>query len=89
MVFHSSAEVEYWAMASTSTELTWITYLLHDIGLPLHQPPTLFCDKNSALYMTVNPVFHARTKHIELDVHYVREKVAASLLITRYVPLAV
>jgi hypothetical protein len=58
-------------------------------GLSLHHPPTLFCDNNSALYMTVNPVFHARTKHIELDVHYVRERVAAGLLITRYVPSAV
>jgi hypothetical protein len=63
-VSHSSAEVKYRALASTAAELTWITYLLSDIGLPSHHLPTLFCDNNSALHMTVNPIFHARTKHI-------------------------
>jgi hypothetical protein len=85
-VSRSSAEVEYRAMASIAAELTWITHLLSDIGLTLHLPPTLFCDNISALHMTVNPVFHACTKHIELDVHFVRKKVAAGTLITRYVP---
>uniref|UniRef100_A0A2N9FN63 Reverse transcriptase Ty1/copia-type domain-containing protein n=1 Tax=Fagus sylvatica TaxID=28930 RepID=A0A2N9FN63_FAGSY len=64
----------------------WLTYLLHDLGISLSTPPVLFCDNTSALHMTVNPVFHARTKHIELDFHFVREKVAAGALTTRYVP---
>uniref|UniRef100_A0A2N9HMZ2 Integrase catalytic domain-containing protein n=1 Tax=Fagus sylvatica TaxID=28930 RepID=A0A2N9HMZ2_FAGSY len=62
------------------------TYLLRDLGLSSHSSPVLFCDNTSALHMTVNPVFHARTKHIELDYHFVREKVAAGALTTRYVP---
>jgi hypothetical protein len=63
-ISRSSAEAEYRAMASAATKLTWISYLLRDIGLTLHHPPTLFCDNNSVLHMTVNPVFHAHTKHI-------------------------
>uniref|UniRef100_A0A2N9GJ92 Reverse transcriptase Ty1/copia-type domain-containing protein n=1 Tax=Fagus sylvatica TaxID=28930 RepID=A0A2N9GJ92_FAGSY len=85
-VSRSSAEAEYRAMASAAAELTWLTYLLHDLGISLSTPPVLFCDNTSALHMTVNPVFHARTKHIELDFHFVREKVAAGALTTRYVP---
>uniref|UniRef100_A0A2N9FTN5 Integrase catalytic domain-containing protein n=1 Tax=Fagus sylvatica TaxID=28930 RepID=A0A2N9FTN5_FAGSY len=85
-VSRSSAEAEYRAMASAAAELTWLTYLLRDLGLSSHSSPVLFCDNTSALHMTVNPVFHARTKHIELDYHFVREKVAAGALTTRYVP---
>uniref|UniRef100_A0A2N9FA52 Uncharacterized protein n=1 Tax=Fagus sylvatica TaxID=28930 RepID=A0A2N9FA52_FAGSY len=85
-VSRSSAEAEYRAMASAAAELTWLTYLLHDLGISLPTPPVLFCDNTSALHMTVNPVFHARTKHIELDFHFVREKVAAGALTTQYVP---
>uniref|UniRef100_A0A2N9I850 Reverse transcriptase Ty1/copia-type domain-containing protein n=1 Tax=Fagus sylvatica TaxID=28930 RepID=A0A2N9I850_FAGSY len=85
-VSRSSAEAEYRSMSTTTAELTWLLYLLRDIGIHLPNPPVLFCDNTSALHMTVNPVFHARTKHIELDVHFVREKVAASALVTRFVP---
>uniref|UniRef100_A0A2N9HKR1 Reverse transcriptase Ty1/copia-type domain-containing protein n=1 Tax=Fagus sylvatica TaxID=28930 RepID=A0A2N9HKR1_FAGSY len=85
-VSRSSAEAEYRSMSTTTAELTWLLYLLRDIGIHLPNPPVLFCDNTSALHMTVNPVFHARTKHIELDVHFVREKVAAGALVTRFVP---
>lgn len=67
MVSRSSTETEYRAMANTAAELTWLTYLLRDLRVSQTQPPILFCDNLSALYMTVNPVFHARSKHIELD----------------------
>lgn len=70
-VARSSAEAEYRALASTTAEMIWITYILRDIGLFLHQPPILLCDNLSALYMTINPVFHARTKHVEIDYHFV------------------
>ena len=49
--------------------------LLHDLGLFLPHPPLLWCDNVSALAIATNPVFHARTKHIEVDYHFVREKV--------------
>ncbi|KAL6313445.1 hypothetical protein AAG906_004408 [Vitis piasezkii] len=67
-------------------EITWLTFLLRDIGIQLREPPQLLCDNLSALHMTVNPVFHARSKHIELDYHFVREKVASGVLITRFLP---
>lgn len=69
-------------MASTAAKITWLTFLLRDIGVPLSKPHELFCDNINALYMSVNPMFHARSKHIELDYHYVYEKVAMGTLIT-------
>uniref|UniRef100_A0A2N9H2D8 Reverse transcriptase Ty1/copia-type domain-containing protein n=1 Tax=Fagus sylvatica TaxID=28930 RepID=A0A2N9H2D8_FAGSY len=79
-------EAEYRAMASTAAELTWISFILRDIGVSQAQPPVLFCDNLSALHMSVNPVLHARTKHIAIDYHFVREKVALGSLLTRFVP---
>lgn len=52
------AEAEYRALASTSAEITWISYLLLDLGIPLFQPPQLFSNNNSALHMTINPILH-------------------------------
>ncbi|XP_020236694.1 uncharacterized protein LOC109816204 [Cajanus cajan] len=85
-VSRSSTEVEYRAMANTAAELTWLTFLLKDLRIPLTYPPTLYCDNISALHLTINPVFHARSKNIELDYHFVRERVALGLLVTRHVP---
>ncbi|KAH9803317.1 reverse transcriptase Ty1/copia-type domain-containing protein [Citrus sinensis] len=85
-VSRSSAEAEYRSMASAAAELTWLTYLLNDIGFCIPKAPTLLCDNLSAIHMTKNPVFHARMKHIELDVHFVHEKVAKGSLFTQYVP---
>ena len=85
-VSRSSAEAEYRSLASSAAEITWLTFLLRDIGIQLREPPQLLCDNLSALHMTVNPIFHARSKHIELDYHFVREKVASGVLITRFLP---
>ncbi|KAL6316580.1 hypothetical protein AAG906_018835 [Vitis piasezkii] len=57
-------------------------YYLH---IPLASTPTLYCDNTSALHMTINLVFHARSKHIELDYHFVRERVALGLLVTQHI----
>ena len=80
-VAQSSTEAEYRALATSVAELTWICYIVRDIGLYLKRPPVLFRDNVSALYLTVNPVIHARTTHIEIDYHFVREKVALGALI--------
>lgn len=79
-VSRSSAEAEYRAVASTVAELTWITSLLRELGIQLEEPPVVFCDNISTTYMSANPIQHARTKHIELDIHFVREKVISGHL---------
>ncbi|GKV34540.1 hypothetical protein SLEP1_g42906 [Rubroshorea leprosula] len=81
-----TAEAEYHALASTTAEVVWITYLLCDIGIALPFPPQIFSDNISSLNMSINLVFHAKTKHIKLDYHFVQEKVALGTLITRYIP---
>lgn len=85
-VSRSSTEAEYRALASATADLTWITFVLRDIGVSLHSPTILFCDNQSAISLTANPILHARTKHIEVDFHFVREKVASGSLCVRYVP---
>lgn len=75
-------------MVFTTAELTWLTFLLRDIGVSLLKPSQLFCDNVSALHMSINPMFHARTKHVELDYHFVREKAAMGTLVTRFISYA-
>ncbi|KAM2365790.1 hypothetical protein ACFX1X_004563 [Malus domestica] len=70
-VARSSIEAEYRSLTNSAAELTWICKLLIDVGLQLPSPPKLWCDNISALHLAKNPVFHARTKHVELDYHYI------------------
>lgn len=62
----SSTEAEYRAMSSTSSEIVWLQRLLQDFGIPLQLPTPLYCDNESAVKIASNPVFHERTKHIEV-----------------------
>jgi hypothetical protein len=84
-ISRSSTESEYKALAIASAELCWIRALLKDLGIYLSQPPLLWCDNVSALAIASNPVFHARTKHIEVDFHFVRERVLRKDLIVKFV----
>ncbi|GJZ04322.1 ribonuclease H-like domain-containing protein [Tanacetum coccineum] len=71
----SSAEAEYRALASVTSEVTWILKILKDLQCNDLLPVDLFCDSNSAIKIAANPVFHERTKHLEIDLHFVREKI--------------
>lgn len=76
IVSRSSIEHEYKALANATIELMWIRSLLKELGVFLKSPPTLYCDNIGATYLTSNPIYHGHTKHIEIDYHFVRHRVA-------------
>ncbi|KAL2227974.1 UNVERIFIED_CONTAM: Retrovirus-related Pol polyprotein from transposon RE2 [Sesamum indicum] len=73
IVSRSSTEVEYRSMATTACELQWISYLLRDFGVTVSTPIPFHCDNQAALHIMANPVFHERTKHLDIDCHVVRD----------------
>jgi hypothetical protein len=85
-VSRSSAEAEYHTVANGVAEATWLRQLLLELHAPLHRATLVYCDNISAVYMTFNPVQHQRTKHIEIDLHFVREQVAVGDLRVLHVP---
>lgn len=85
IVSRSSSEAEYRALATTVAELCWFCYLFRELSITLCTPPCVFVDSISALYMAANPIFHARTRHIEIDYHFIRELLAQGVLTIRYI----
>ena len=73
----SSTKAEYRGAAVAACEAVWLTRILKDLGIPIKDPTPLFCDNMCTIYLARNPVFHARTKHIEVHYHFIREHVLA------------
>lgn len=67
-------------------EILWMRSLLTEIGLTSLLTPIIWCDNQSTAALASNPKFHARTKNIELDVHFLREKVANKSIAIQYIP---
>lgn len=79
-VSRSSTESEYKAIANATAEIMWVQILLKELNINSPRIAKLWCDNLGAKYLSANPVFHARTKHIEVDYHFVRERVLQKLL---------
>ncbi|KAL2251532.1 UNVERIFIED_CONTAM: Retrovirus-related Pol polyprotein from transposon RE1 [Sesamum indicum] len=84
-VSKSTVETEYRAMGSTACELVWIVSLNKDLGFQVPRPIPFYFDNRAALHIISNPVFHERTKHLEIDCHLVRDHYQSGLLAPTYV----
>jgi gluconate kinase len=82
----SSAEAEYRAVANGVAEATWLCQLLHELQAPPSRCTLVYCDNISVVYLSTNPVQHQRTKHVEINLHFVREKVVIGQVCILHVP---
>lgn len=85
-VAKSSAEAEYKALSQLATDVMWISMLLEELNVPLPIPFHLFCDSMSTTCLALNPIYHSRTKHIELEYHFIRDLVAADFVEVHFIP---
>ncbi|WVZ91848.1 hypothetical protein U9M48_037970 [Paspalum notatum var. saurae] len=86
VVSHSSAEAEYRAVANGVAEASWLRQLLAELHSPLAKSTLVYCDNVSAVYLSTNPVQHQRTKNVEIDLHFVRDRVAIGDVRVLHVP---
>jgi histone deacetylase 1/2 len=84
-VARSSTEAEYKALADGTAEILWIWALLSDLHFSSDPMTILWCDNLGATYLSANPIFHARTKHVEVDYHFVRDRVAKKEIAVRFI----
>uniref|UniRef100_A0A2N9FEQ5 Reverse transcriptase Ty1/copia-type domain-containing protein n=1 Tax=Fagus sylvatica TaxID=28930 RepID=A0A2N9FEQ5_FAGSY len=84
-VSRSSAEAEYRAMSAVTSELIWLRGLLRELLVSHPQPMQLFCDNQAALHIVANPVYHEQTKHIEIDCHFIRERIQSKEIVIAHV----
>ncbi|MCO5606038.1 hypothetical protein L7F22_060225 [Adiantum nelumboides] len=82
----SSTEAEYKAACFAACEAVWLRRILTDLGVQVATATTLQCDNQSCMAIAKNPVFHARTKHIEIQYHYVRELIEDEIIELEYCP---
>jgi hypothetical protein len=85
VVSRSFTETEYRSLASGAAELSWIRQVLCDLGLFLPSAPLIWCDNTNALALASNPIFHGRTKHIEVDYHFICERVVRGYLALQFI----
>jgi hypothetical protein len=85
IISRSSTETEYKVLANATIEIIWIQVVLTELGMSHSRTAYLWCDNLGATYLMANPVFHARTKHVEVDYHFVHERVTSKLLQIRFI----
>ncbi|KAG8485307.1 hypothetical protein CXB51_021723 [Gossypium anomalum] len=86
VVSRSTSEAEYRSLANCTSELLWVKQLLEEVGVVPCQTPVIWCDNASTVSMAANPTHHAKVKHVEIDHHFVRERVLDGTLQVNYVP---
>jgi hypothetical protein len=84
----STAEAEYIAACTTGREAVWLRKLLSDLLRSELEPTVIHCDNQNGMKLTENPVFHDRSKHIEMRYHYIRDMIQKKVLSLQYVPTA-
>ncbi|XP_020686822.1 uncharacterized protein LOC110102714 [Dendrobium catenatum] len=84
-IARSSTEAEYQAIASVTMEIIWLRQLLNELGCSQIEPTKLYCDNTSAIALANNPVYHARTKHIEIDCHFIRDCIKNGSIQVHYI----
>ena len=86
MVARLFAESEFRAIAQELCELHWLKIILDDLRIKWDNPMKLYCDNKSAINIAHNRIQHDRTKHIEVDRHFIKEKLDEGLVCMSYVP---
>ena len=85
VVVRSSAEAEYRTMALATCELIWLKHLLQELRFRKNEQRKFICENQAALHIASNPVFDERTKHIEIDCHFIKEKISSRCMTTSFV----
>ena len=86
VVTRSSAKAEFRVVAHWIYEVLWIKRLLEDLKIPCNLPMKLYCDNKAAIAIAHNPVLHDRTKHVEIDKHFIKEKIEKWVICMPYLP---
>ena len=86
VVSRSSTEAEYRAMANDVCELLWLQQILSELYLPINLPIKLYYDNKAAISIAHNPIQYDRTKHVEVDLHFIKEKLEAGVICMSFVP---
>jgi hypothetical protein len=86
VVSRSNAEAEYRAVANGVAEDCWLRQLLQELHAPLTKSTLVYCDNVSVVYLSANPIQHQRTKHVKIDLHFMRERVAIGDVRVLHVP---
>ena len=82
----SSAEAEFRGIAKGITEILWLRKLMSELGFDGKGASKLFCDNKAAISISENPVQHDRTKHVEVDRHFIKEKLEGDIISLPFVP---
>ena len=84
-VSRSSAKAVFRSMAACAAEITWLVGLYKELGVMINLPVRMISDSKAAIQIVVDPIFHERTKHFDIDCHFVREKICQGMLKTEHI----